>query len=488
MKRRPLVLTLRSTMIGLLAMAGCAHQTQWTGSDRILEGIAAFPAALHPETNALLSLEWHEESRCSVLAENVDREALVHALLEGGKHSYSCPPFSLAGRVSFRLQRVDVIQALNACLRDLELEASLLNTSPPLIVIRETPDRAESPQSDNASQLALSAKSVALINSSAKDLVSSLFKGTTSRQGLLSSQAIPLQVGVSPETNSIYLRGQSEAVERALHMTRLADQRPSALRVEVFSYVSRPNQDTLQTSANWKLNQGPISLRWDPVAESDQGISVPLSLSILDSQASNETLTFKALHAREQGELLARAELVVVSGQSFLLHVGKTGYILVPEFENGTPAAITKLIDVGSKLQITPQLLPDRSIRLALMVETSKFNPISSGTDSSQIIGNKNLNQRNVTVQVPQHSMIVVGGLRRPQTNFSLLNGLSGLRRLPALNRLLGNYVEDESLEQVMTLVRISEHNEKLLPSTSILIPSAIPVCDEPQGLTNLSD
>lgn len=481
------LLTWRPTLVVLLGMVGCAHQSEWTSSDRLIEGIAAFAPILPPEARVPPRIDWHDQSLCSVWAEDADREALVHSLLEGSTLAYSCPPFSMQGRLTLRLHHVSVIQALNACLRDLELEASLLPTSPPLVVIRETAERPFTPPSSESSPAeSLKAKSFVLAHASAQDLVSSLFKGTNTLQGLLSSQAIALQVGVSSEANCVYLRGPSQTVERALQMARLADQPTAALRVEVFSYVSRPNQDSLQTSARWQVNQGPFSLAWDPSVESASGTSNPLILDYQGSDASNDTLNFQALHSRQLGELLSRAELVVVSGQSVLLNVGKTGYIIVPEFENGTPAATTKPIDVGTKVLMTPVLLPDGSVRISLNTESSKFNLIASGNTSSSIIGNKNLNQRKVTVQVPQRSIILVGGLRRPQSSFTLFNGLSSLRRLPGVGRLFGNVTEDETLEQVMTLVRISKHEAGLLPSQDMLIPSALPVCDMPDGLTNL--
>jgi hypothetical protein len=467
-------------MVGLL-LSGCAHRDDWPDLENRSSGIVAWKPPELPADPGQIVLRWNlagEVAKVDADVQNAPRDAVVRALCEGSKMAYRIPSVPLTGRCTFRLEGATVLAALKVAVHDIELEPEILPGPAPMLILTEKEIPTPPPQYAKATDRYFT-KAYSPVHQSAQRLFETLFKNTEASEGLLASSAIPALGSASVEANRLYLRGHPDCLTRLLRMVRAADVPSTRLRAEVYTYARRPISQTVKTKSSLAASQGQISASMDLTSADQQGLIDLIQLGVQAAHSSMQQAVIQALEDRELGQYLAGSEIVVSNGEPLFLNVGRTGYILTTEFFNGTPATQSTSVSASNQFKVTPYLLPDRSVRLEMEIDASKFE------DVPPLSGNVLRNYRSITVQIPLNTIVAIQGVTRPESRLRNF-GVSVLRKIPILGFFASN--TDTALSQAvdMTLLRISLVEEgNLDPLPHLAEDACIPICDQAEPVRN---
>lgn len=434
-----------AAMALMLALSSCATPTASTNFSEDREAlIAAFRAESEAvrdkragEANSrikLLQVERAAAGSRSPYAVTIDLQdaplaEVVTRLLRQTDVSYNLSGVSLAGRVTARFKRLGLIQALDELVR---AERIIVEQQGDIIVFRygTRPGAGRSPtgQADgiDASNGSYQGDGsgptieveVTLGHLSADDAVNLL-------DGLY-SDSDALSFGALPNLNTVFLSGETSAVEGARLVLVRADREVPHIFIETLVV----DLDTIAT-----MNLG-AQLTDGATGDASNINILPgnlagnIGFTLIDGLMSPAQLTIliDLLVAENSAEVLSRPYLAARSNQQATIEIVSDQFVAVDSSEEGAAITTTDAISAGVRLNVTPVVQADGMIRLDLRVEESQFIP----TIGAALV-QKERNAASTSVSVPSGQTVVVGGLnfsRRVKTN----SGVPFLRNVPGLN------------------------------------------------------
>ncbi|MBX2832898.1 MAG: hypothetical protein KTR23_17370 [Rhodospirillales bacterium] len=194
-----------------------------------------------------------------------------------------------------------------------------------------------------------------------------------------------------------------------------------------FGYESTRTKDYLNTG----LEQSTQTLT--------RAISIPAvtySLNIANSADANN-------------QVLAKPSLVAQAGQTSEFFSGTE--ILAAAVSGGNGDSVSVQKEVGVKLAVTPEILPDDMIRLHVVAERTFLTDPSNSVVFEFRLDTTKTNV-NSTVTMKFGETLVLGGLSERETSKSA-DGVPGLMDVPILNLLFSQRVEREFERSVLILM-----------------------------------
>ena len=168
-------------------------------------------------------------------------------------------------------------------------------------------------------------------------------------------------------------------------------------------------------------------------------ISIPAvtySLNIANSADSNN-------------QVLAKPSLVAQSGQTSEFFSGTE--ILAAAVSGGNGDSVSVQKEVGVKLAVTPEILPDNMLRLHVVAERTFLTDPSNSVVFEFRLDTTKTNV-NSTVTMKFDETLILGGLSERETSKSA-DGVPGLMDVPGLNLLFSQRVQREFERSVLILI-----------------------------------
>jgi type II secretory pathway component GspD/PulD (secretin) len=315
----------------------------------------------------------------SVTLEKASLPVVIRQLLEQTSVSYVFKNVTLRGRAMARFDNLPLLQALNTLLEPHGFHAA---TEDGLLVIGDSLDKpaeasagttasAASPggqtSAESAEPLHMEIPLKHLDVESASSLLQSLYPVGGGNARLVES-------GKRTETNTLYLRGPKQEVERAAVHIRRADQEPSHVVIEAFvvEFDSRALELFGIDITNASFNRySDITTAFGALANR----SLVFTSTAGSFNVTAFTAAIDALIAQDKGRIVARPFVSTVSGKPAVIDITSNFYVLSQTSVGGativTPTAITS----GVILNITPVVRDDELIEVTLSVEESSFIP-----------------------------------------------------------------------------------------------------------------
>ena len=154
-----------------------------------------------------------------------------------------------------------------------------------------------------------------------------------------------------------------------------------------------------------------------------------------------------SLNANNQ--VLAKPSLVAQSGQTSEFFSGTE--ILAAAVSGGSGDSVSVQKEVGVKLSVTPEMLPDDMIRLHVVAERTFLTDPSNSVVFEFRLDTTKTNV-NSTVTMKFGETLILGGLSERETSKSA-DGVPGLMDIPVLNYLFSQRVERQFERSIMILM-----------------------------------
>ena len=172
--------------------------------------------------------------------------------------------------------------------------------------------------------------------------------------------------------------------------------------------------------------------------------------------------------------VLAKPSLVAQNGQTSEFFSGTE--ILAAAVSGGNGDSVSVQKEVGVKLAVTPEVLPDNMIRLHVVAERTFLTDPSNSVVFEFRLDTTKTNV-NSTVTMKFGETLILGGLSERETSKSA-DGVPGLMNIPIVNYLFSQRVEREFERSILILLtprrpnytrRADEDREKVIESMSEL-------------------
>ena len=148
-------------------------------------------------------------------------------------------------------------------------------------------------------------------------------------------------------------------------------------------------------------------------------------------------------------QVLAKPSLVAQSGQTSEFFSGTE--ILAAAVSGGSGDSVSVQKEVGVKLSVTPEMLPDDMIRLHVVAERTFLTDPSNSVVFEFRLDTTKTNV-NSTVTMKFGETLILGGLSERETSKSA-DGVPGLMDIPVLNYLFSQRVERQFERSIMILM-----------------------------------
>jgi pilus assembly protein CpaC len=166
----------------------------------------------------------------------------------------------------------------------------------------------------------------------------------------------------------------------------------------------------------------------------------------------NLGVLIKALQSRNMIEILAEPNLVATSGKEATLLVG--GEFPVPVIQGGasTGAVTIQFREFGIKLNFTPLILANDSVKLHVRPEVSSLDYANAVTLSGFLIPALSTRRVETDIELAPGQSFVIAGLldRRVTENMSKIPGLASI---PLLGNLFKSRVDNRNNSELLVLV-----------------------------------
>lgn len=192
----------------------------------------------------------------------------------------------------------------------------------------------------------------------------------------------------------------------------------------------------------------------------------------LNIAAVNYSLNIaNALNANDK--ILAKPSLVAQNGQTSEFFSGTE--ILAAAVSGGQGDSVSVQKEVGVKLAVTPETLPDGLVRLHVLAERTFLTDPSSSVVFQFRLDTTKTNV-NATVTMPFGETLLIGGLSEREMSNSL-DGVPILRRIPVVNMLFSERVRRDFRRSILILLtprrpqyatRSSEHRDEDVSGLSL--------------------
>ncbi len=296
-----------------------------------------------------------------------------------------------------------------------------------------------------------------------------------------------LQVGTSPESNSIFLTGPADHVKRTLQLLHAADQEVPAITLDcIFVALQESEAEelyalmTLYDGPLWLLNFGSsYNTSFSTNLLSGAGIINPIYRQPVDQ---NSILSYiQAGLQRIEARRTARAQITVVPGQQASVQIGRNGWLLISTLSAGQPSVFAQQQNTGTILTLTPRLLPNGLVRINSNLQFARF------VTRDNLAANIFQAQFQSLVQVEVGRPILLGGLTLGQVQDSK-QGYPIARKLPLPPPL--NYLfeaESSSVENrhIITIL-VPRITSARLDSPALQTAISIPLIDSTPGVRNI--
>lgn len=279
------------------------------------------------------------------------------------------------------------------------------------------------------------------------------------QQAGLTEQVSNLSVGFAPENNLLFLRGPSTLVS-ALSRWAYEMDRPTQTVVMDCVFFQRKFENSLGNLPPGALPSGALYPSFaqgatsvllnhttPPVSTNPFG-QIFLSLFQVNESPQNASLGFQLLVSRFSSLIMARPQVIVLSGSEAKLKMGNTGYTLFAQSDGVTTSISTEPIDSGLILRITPTVLADRSIQFKIYARNSSFT-----AQEAVLAANQNVAELATTIVTCRpHEAIRLGGIRLRKHSYQQ-QGTAFLRKIPLLNWIFSGFLEDIEMQEIDILL-----------------------------------
>ncbi|HXG22617.1 MAG TPA: type II and III secretion system protein [Methylomirabilota bacterium] len=252
-----------------------------------------------------------------------------------------------------------------------------------------------------------------------------------------------LTYGQQPKTNTLFLYGLPDEVQKAATVLRKADRDP--LHVVIEALVVEFDVDAFEqfTADIAKLSEGPYS---NIITNFGSLTENALNFTYMPGAHNRTELmaTINALVAMNKARLISRPYVATLSGETANINITRDRYVVVQTAQNGATITTTNPVSSGITLNITPTILPDEQIRMQVDVEDSLFIPT---VQNVAVEVDKNAAQ--TVMRVASGQAIVIGGLtlNRHTTGNS---GAPWLRHVPGVNLLFSDQELTRNKQEVV--------------------------------------
>lgn len=478
-----------------LLVGGCQFQTGWDGSEKNYEGIMVSASSanqllyekLKPALDSIQLQHREWETTVSFDLEEVPRGLVIKRLLQESHLPFLIDKVELSGRVTCCLKEAPLIEALNILLRDIEAAASIREEASEKMVWIHNAFRSEGiliPK-ENTQMVIRTGNCDHLMASTIRD---SLFGKPFSQSGIL-CQSSQSSCALHPFNNSLYLRGPANEVECYLRMIREADRPLQHIEIDVVTYAVPDDDHSGSTATFLAAVAKEMSLEWVPgITLQDSAIATSTGLFInrnhpiiSDTGPESEEASIFAADRPTQVTRLAQFSIRVANGETFTLKNGRSGYLLVTQFNSGIPSGELQEIDTGINFTVTPWVLPTQQIRIQVHSEISQF------TANAELAADKQQSVTTTVMQVPDGGIVILTGSMRAASIYAN-EGWAWLRRMPLVEWLTGrtNYEALWRFGVTLLRCRVVQDQPPLHFREGLTIPIRLPVGDVPEGLSNM--
>lgn len=366
------------------------------------------------------------------LHEALIRETL-HRILDGTDIRYMVDDVSASGKITARFEDYPLLKALNVILKPILLHAE---KSGDMVVVSSGVEEAEDDANINAE--------VRMSNIGMDDATALL-------EGLYQPDSDGVRaLGFGPivSSNTVFLRGPKNEVAKAAQVLMKADQEVRHVVIEVLVVeFSSGDLEYLGSRLRSFRDDKFEDINVDFSGMSPEAIS--FSKLAVDDSYPNHLTSFTAildlLISDEKARLISRPYISTMSGKEARISIGAQRYVIV----NKEDTSSAEPIDSGVILEITPVVLGENNLRMAVRVEDSQFSNVNISGVSTEV----KKNEAETIMNVQDGETIIIGGLylnRKAWAN----SGFPFLRHIPGLNLLFGseeNYAEDREVAIYIT-------------------------------------
>lgn len=376
----------------------------------------------------------------TVELERASLPIVIGRILSEASVSYVVEPGLLRGTVTSRLTNVPLLRAVNVLLEPLGLIAAMRDN---VMAIKEREINGAASTEDASASKSQSrpviTKEVALTHLDAA-MASAFLEGLAKT---VPSDASPgLRFSPQPYTNTVFLSGSPEHVDRAAKALRGADRDPAhgvieVLVVEMDDGAEEELGTDLKNLTTKSGNQfitafGSLT---NPALTYSEGVKNPRNLRA----------EIQMLVATNKARIIARPYLATTSGRKAKIEITKDQYVIVQQAVSGAAITAPQAVGTGVKLEILPQVARDGKVRMDVAVEQSQFvNP-----DNDNVVTEVARNLAQTTMEVESGQAILIGGMSQHLSATSN-SGLPWLRHIPFLNILFAKFEADSRRQEVL--------------------------------------
>jgi type II secretory pathway component GspD/PulD (secretin) len=290
-------------------------------------------------------------------------------------------------------------------------------------------------------------------------------------------QVVSKEVGASPNSNRVSVRGSQATIDEVTEIIRQLDQKPAQILLEA-RMIEVNTTALLEVGIDWEK-----ITKWSTVVtEGYQGRSAigsaPQAIDFTKINESSELyrqqaafqVALDALITQGQARLLSNTKVVTLEGRPAEIFAGETVPVVITSLQNpGSSGGLLQTvqlekIDVGVKLQITPRIADGGFITTLVEPEVSRIEaflgPNSDLPETSE-------RRAKTLVRVHDGEKIYLGGLLTDEHR-KTIKKIPLLGDIPYLGRLFRHY-RDENVK----LDLVIEITPKIVGDQGAVVPSA---------------
>lgn len=400
----------------------------------------------------------------SIDIKNADASTVINSLIEKTGVQYILEGVVIRGTISARFDRIPLVQAVNLLLNPLGVYCVLKDNI--YIFTNNLPDAAKPPAaSDTAKPTINTELPLKYIKAeAAARLLEGIYPPTTT-----------VTFGKLPNTNTIFLRGPSDEIEKAVKLLKKADRDPSHVMIEAL--IVECDSDALEKigidiskASSGRYSDASFSL----------GSLTNRSIIFTNTAGANNLKIFTAaidlLVSQDKARIISRPYISTLSGEKASINITRDRYVITQTTQDGAAVSTMKPVSSGVMLDITPIVSSDGLIRVEINVEDSEFIP-TGGNIAVEVDKNKAA----TIMHVESGKAIIIGGLVLNRESSSNA-GLPWLRRVPILNTLFAKQENIVSKQEV--LIFITPYIWTPDMSTPMINPEAFTIKEDDETFT----
>ena len=225
-------------------------------------------------------------------------------------------------------------------------------------------------------------------------------------------------------SNSLIIRAYSERTKEILALVKKLDMPTKEVMVDarILQIVLRPEYDM---GIDWKVNLAPDFVKFSNVylglnsegklSSTSDSLSSTFTGIALREGADNLEATIRSLEQVSETRILSNPKILVTNKQDAKIHIGDTVPYIISTTSGTGDNAITsedvRFVDVGLKLNVTPEINDEGMITMHLRPEISTV--VAQIKSEGGGIPQVNKTEVETTVMVQDGNTIIMGGLKK---------------------------------------------------------------------------